>query len=238
MEYGMDVKNKDGINEVRLLHETIQPFKDLNGFQKHHRVPQTESIGNRQFLAEITAPDLDADLQQTYSSLRSGFGLKRKELTVTGPVDGAGVIVTPFFAYEINAFLCEEDVSRVAWRSAISQIRVPDHIFSDSFQNTFGNRFSILEVTTAAPLNIETIIDHVEDAELDSVSVNFDKDATWCEIRVANTQASVHVKDHSIRINSLVDGSPRKLLETFLDFQQQFLASLDCGGNPFMADSP
>lgn len=238
MDYNMDGKNNSGISEVRLLHETIQSFKNLNGFQKHHRVPQNDSVSDRQFLAELTAADLDADLQKTFSNLRSGFGFKRKELTVTGPVDGSGVIETPFFTYEINVLLCEDDVSQVAWRSAISQIRVPDHIFSDSFQKTFGNRFSIMEVSTSEPLNIEAIIDHVEEAELDSVSVNYDKDATWCEIRVAEAQASVNVRDTSIRINSLVDGSPRQLLETFLDFQQQFLASLDCGGNPFMADSP
>lgn len=233
----MDVKSTDQVSDVRLLQETIQSFKQLNGFQKHHRVPQTGSATDTQFLSEITAADLDADLQKTFSDLRSGFGFKRKELTVSGPADGGGMIVTPYFTYELNVFLLEEDPSQVAWRSAISNIQLPEQIFAAPFQRTFANRFFILEVSTSAPLDIEAIVDHVEDAELDSVSVNYDKDVTWCEIFVTKVQASVKVRDNSIRITSLDEVSPRQLLDKFLEIQQQFLASLDCGGSPFTADA-
>lgn len=233
----MDVQ-KDQISDVRLIHEKFQLFKDLNGFQKHHRVPQSGSASDSQFLAKLTESDLDLILQQTFSDLRKGFGFKRRELAVTGPADGDGVIVTPDFTFEVNVSLLEEDISKVVWRSAIANIRQPAQIFSESFRRTFGNRFVILEVSTSAPLDIEAIIDHVEDAELDEVSINYDKDVTWCEICVANAEASVKVRDNSIRINSHRDVSPRQLLETFLEIQQQFLASLDCGGNPFTADAP
>ncbi len=234
----MDVNKKDQISDVCLLQETVQPFKQLSGFQKHHRVPHMGSSSDIQFLADIAAADLDAELQKTFANLRSGFGFKRKELTVSGPAEGGGMIVTPYFTYELNVFLLEEDPSQVAWRSAVANILQPEQIFTDSFQRAFGNRFSVLEVSTSAPLDIEAIIDHIEDAELDSVNVNYDKDISWCEIFVAKAQATVKIRDCAIRVTSLEEVSPRRLLEKFLNIQEEFLASFDCGSHPFMADTP
>lgn len=233
----MDGNKTDQISEVRLLHEKIEPFKQLNGFQKHHRVPQTASASDSQFLAKITAADLDADLQQAFSKLRNKFALKRKEISVFGPDDGVGMIVTPHFSYEITVALHDEDPTQVAWRAAISNIQQPEQIFTESFQQIFGNRFSILELLTSAPLDIEAIVDHVEDTELDTVKVDYDKDSTWCEISVATANAAVKVCENSIRVVSHDEVSPRQLLEKFLNVQQQFLASLNLSGNPFLVDS-
>lgn len=130
----MDGNNKDQISNVCLLQETTQPFKQLNGFQKHYRVPHTGSSSDIQFLARIATADLDAELQETFAKLRSGFGFKRKELTVSGPDEGGGMILTPYFTYELNVSLLDEDPSQVVWRSAVANILEPEQIFTDSFR--------------------------------------------------------------------------------------------------------
>ena len=232
----MDVNKTDEISEVRLLNEKIEPFKQLNGYQKHHRVPQAFSENDLRFLATLTQSDLDADLQDKFSRLRSAFEFKRKEISVSGPDDGAGVIITPYFNYEILVAQADDDPTQVAWRRSISAIRQPEQIFGDSFRQTFGNQFSILEVSTVRPLDLESIVDHVEDAGLDSVSVNYDKDVSWCKIHVVQSLASVLLRPNSIRVSSRQEISPRQLVESFLDIQRKFMETLDCAGNSFLMD--
>ena len=234
----MERKDRNETSEVRLLDESTRPIERLNGFQKFHRIPDSSSVSNLQFLHQIATEDLETDLQKTFANLKKAFRFKRREIAVSGPLDGGGMIETPFFNYEINVLFSEHDNSRMVSRAAISNIREPNQVLSEAFQQTFGNRFSILEVSTSSPLNIGAIIDHVEDSNIESATVDYDKDVTWCEIRVPNVQACVKIRNNSIRIVRLVESSPQRLLETYQEIQQQFLASLDCGGNPFMADSP
>lgn len=233
----MDVNQSDQISDVRLLHEKIEPITSLNGFEKHFRVPQAANSTDLQFLARVSEADVDAELQKTFSKLRSAYGFKRKEMLVDGPVDGGGTIATPFFNYEVNVTFLEDDPSRIAWKTSVADIRLPEQIFTEGFHKSFGNRFSILEVSTTAALDLESIVDHVEAIELDSVSVNYDKDVTWCEIRIADTDASVRICENSIRVASRNEISPQELLESFLDIQRQFLATLNCAGNPFLVDT-
>ncbi len=237
----MDVETTDQsfgqIGDVRLINEYSERFKELRGFEKRHRVPQTVSAGDMQFVATLAEPQLHADLDKVFADLRSAFALKRRGISVSGPADGGGTIETPFFNYEIAVSQLESDPSRVVWRRSITDIRHPENVFDERFENVFGTQFSILEVATAEPLDLETIVDHVEDAELDSVKIDYDKELTWCEIQVAGSVAAVRIHSNSIRVSSRKDVSPRELLEAFVDVQQQFFESLRCGDSPFFVDT-
>ena len=234
----MERKDRKELSEVRLLDEVTRPIEQLNGFQKFHRIPDSSSVSNLQFLHQIAAEDLETDLQTTFAKLKTAYGFKRREISVSGPLDGGGMIETPFFDYEVNVLFSDHDISQMVSRAAICNIREPSQVLSAAFQQAFGNRFSILQVSTSSPLNIGAIIDHVEDSNIESASVDYDKDASWCEIRVPTVEACVTIRTNSIRINCLVESSPQRLLEAYQEIQKQFLASLDCGSNPFMADSP
>ncbi len=238
----MEVKTTDQshgqVGDVRLIYEFSERFKELKGFEKRHRVPQSVSAGDMQFVAAVAEPQLHEDLDKVFSELRSAFSLKRRGISVSGPADGSGIIETPFFNYEISISQMESDPSRVVWRRSITDIRQPENVFDERFEEVFGSQFSILEVATAEPLDLETIVDHVEDAELESVKIDYDKELTWCEIQVAGSVAAVRIHANSIRVSSRRDVSPRELLEAFVDVQQQFLESLSCSGSPFFVDTP
>ena len=90
------------IDAVRLVDERNEPVKQVSGFAKHHRVPTTCGAGDQRFIFELTHRDVDHDLQEVFKSLRTSYGLKRKEISVAGPEDGTGVITTPFFNYEFH----------------------------------------------------------------------------------------------------------------------------------------
>ncbi|MFK7768074.1 MAG: hypothetical protein AB8B55_12695 [Mariniblastus sp.] len=225
----------DRMDDVSLVDERNVPYKNLSGFQKHHKVPTSAGPGDHRYLCELAESDLDEDLQEVFAALRKSYGLKRKEISVDGPTDGRGVITTPFFNYEINISLLEDNPSRVHWQRSITSIREPGRIFAGPFEEVFGQRFTILEFNAKSPLDLEQIVDHIEDAELDTVNVDYDKDLTWCEVKILDSITSVMIEVSRIRVISRREISPESLLEAFTDIQQRFISTLSLNGIPFLA---
>lgn len=222
------------VSGVRLLDERITSYKDLAGYQKHHRVPTSISDGDQRFLIELADADLDQDLQDVFAALRKSFGLKRRELAVDGPTEGRGVITTPFFNYEIQVSQAPDDPGKVLWQRAITEIQEAARVFAGPFEEVFGARFSTLEVLTRAALDLENIVDHIEDAELKSVKLDYDKDLTWCEVQMVESIMSMLIESDRIRISSRREVPPQALLESFLEIQQQFMKTLNLSGVPFL----
>ena len=63
-------------DSVRLVCEQTTPIKQLEGFQKHHRVPTAASAGDQRFVCELAESQIDADMQDVFSALRKSYGLK------------------------------------------------------------------------------------------------------------------------------------------------------------------
>ena len=217
----------NSIEDVRLLEESSILVKELAGFQKQHRVPKTIGERDLRYIHEIAEAEIDAELQQVFSALRSAFKFKRKEISVMGPDEGGGVISTPNFNYELFLIHDAEDSSRVQWRRSITGIRTPSRVFCDEFTDVFGTRFRILEIATRDELEIEKIIDAFEDAEVDEMQIDYDKDATWCEIELAASATALRVSANCIRVQSQRALNPQSLLQAFLDVQEHFIEMLD-----------
>ena len=230
----MEGPKVERIGDVRLINEIVEPWKKLSSFQKHHRVPQTASHADHQFLSELAHRQLDDDLQHHFASLRSHYGLKRREITVSGPLDGVGTIELPFFTYEISVRQAGHDPAMIVWRRTINEIIEPAQIFAPAFYSTFANTFSILEIRLHSKLDMETIVDQIEDADSDSVSVDYDKDLTWCEIRIPDTLEVVRLCEDAIRVFSEREITPWQLLKSFSLIQNRFMESLNCDDNPFL----
>ena len=99
----MSNSDSENVDALRLIDQSSEPIKHINGFLKHHRIPTTRNAGDQKFVVDLTFEEIDNDLQATFRSLRQAYGLKRKEIQVHGPDDGMGVITTPFFNYEFHA---------------------------------------------------------------------------------------------------------------------------------------
>ncbi len=212
--------------QLRFVERRVEPVKQLPGFQKHHRVPTSATHSDQVFIANLAAPQLDEQLQQFFTDLRRAYGLKRKEISVDGPYEGTGIIQTPFFKFSIQMRLDENQPSQVVTTRSISDVVEPARIFAGPFDEVFGTRFHSLEVATSEPLDLEAIVDAIEDAENENVSVDYDKDLTWCEINVLNSATTVVIEENLIRIESTSDTTPQELLASFVSVQQQFIESL------------
>ena len=220
----------DGTTKLSFVEQRTEPIKQLPGFQKGYRVPTSANPSDQKFITKITEPILDEDLQDTFSALRKTFGLKRKEISVDGPFEGTGFVSTPFFDYEVNVSIDPETPSRVNFGRSISNIVDLGKVLDERFDDVFGKRFSTLIVEVAQELDLETIVDTIEDEDPEGVSVDYDKDLTWCEIQVLGSTATIVVQAYSIRVESVRETTPKQLLDLFTDIQQQFIAKLDLSG--------
>ncbi len=213
-------------DEVRLISESVIPIKELKGFSKGGRVPNSAGPGDVRYVVQLAKADFDADLEEKFGALRSAFGLKRKQLQVAEPDEGLGVITTPGFVYEVAISLDENKPGKVIWRRCVVGVTDPELLASEAFAEVFGGEFSILEVAVPGGLDVEAIVDCVEEADPETVKIDYDKDVTWCEIALTDSAAKVRVTSEAIRVSSRGETSPAELIEAYAEVQTRFLQSL------------
>lgn len=211
--------------EVKLLSERCQAIKELAGYRKLQR---GDTVPSPNQLARMAHADLESDLDARFKGLRSGFGFKRRNLTVDGPIDGAGTISTPAFRYHINVELDSSDTSRVIWRRVISDVVDAESVFSRSFLDVFTDEFRVLEIQLQDALNVEEIIDRVEEAGNDRIQIDYDRHASWCEIKTAAVDLAVRVQQGTIRVISSKSITPRNLVARYYEIQKQFIEDAAC----------
>ncbi|QEG20657.1 hypothetical protein [Mariniblastus fucicola] len=209
-------------SEIRLLSERKISLKTLSGYRKHFRVPAKGDTVSEKFLADLAEADLNEDLDNMFSSLRSGFGFKRKQLTATEPIGNFGEVATPGFTYEVSVSTIEDEPANVLWRRAISRIADADVVTCPEFEKTFGKQFNILELVLEKPIDVEDVIDEVEDCDDPDVKVDYEKDASWCRIEFRGRKEAIYVDAERIRVSSSGEISPADLIETFLSAHAQF----------------
>ena len=197
------------------------PVKSLSGYQKHLRLSSKEPVSDK-FLADLASSDLNDELDKAFKKLRSGFGFKRKELTATEPLENCGEVATPGFTYEVSVSPIEDEPANVLWRRAISRISDAETVTSPEFEKTFGTQFNILELALTEPVDVEAVIDEVEDSDDSTVSVDYEKDASWCRIEFRGRKESIHVEPDKIRVHSSGEISPTDLIEMFLSAHAEF----------------
>ena len=123
----------------------------------------------------------------------------------------------------------------VIWQRLITSIIEPARIFAGPFEEVFGQRFNEMEISINDELDLESIVDHIEECEPANLSIDYDKDLTWCEIEPAESGMTIVIKPRSLQIVSRKEISPQDLLNAFLKVQQDFIATMNLSGIPFLA---
>ena len=212
---------------ISFVSKQSRDIKSFSGFQKHHRLPAGHEASRMRFISEIAGADLDRNLGDVFRRMRSAFGLKRKDVVVSGPVDGTGTIVTSAFTYQVEVNPVEDDPGRIWWQRSIRTIEDHERLFSAEFDRVFGATFDTIQLDLPDSLDIESIIDHIEESDAQGVSVDYDKDATWCEIRIAESMSIMRISADSIIVTGLAEMKPRDLMEGFWQIRNRFLETLN-----------
>lgn len=217
----MDVNLPSSSILIRLLNIQTRSIKELRAFQKQHRVPASVKEGKK-FLHDLAQIEIQADLEEKFSALRNGFGFKRREVVVVDPDEGVGSIETPYFNYGFSISFLDQDPTRIRLQRVVKDIRETAAILNPVFVQVFGNQLNALELSFEQPLNLEAIVDAIEDQDSPEISVQYDKNLTWCEIHFADGSPPARVANNQLSIiSSLSTTTPADLLKMLADVQRR-----------------
>jgi hypothetical protein len=224
--------NAKQLRQIRLFNECELPVRRLSGFLKGHRVPDRVSSATEAFIAKISSDEVGEDLDKILIALRAAFNFKRKELEVrTG--DGGGSIITPYFDYDVTVSLNPNDTSEVIWRRQVLNIREPDMVLTEEFDEAFAGVFDTLEFSANKTIDIPSIVDQIEDLDADEISVSYDKSLDWCEITVNGMDATIRVTPDAISVTRHSGNSPKLLIESFFEVQKALIDTHQLKQLPF-----
>jgi hypothetical protein len=202
--------------------ETRSKVKDLSGFQKSFKLPESATPSAQKWIYRLAMDDLKAEVDGTYNALREQLGFKRKDLESTIGAEGIGFLRTPSFDYSVSVSLDPDEPSSVTWRREVSQISDAEVLRSDSFRKVFGGRLETLQFDFEKPIDLEELIDRIEDDPPPGVKVRVASDGSTCDVTVQGFAGRVHVERSSLRVEGPPGLTPESLVEQFFAFQRRF----------------
>ncbi len=212
---------------VALVREVRSRVRDLKGFRKSHQVPSQVNEHTNSFIGRIASDDISLDLESCFCDCRRLLNLKRVDLQVSGPDGGIGMIATPWFDYVVRATLAPDDASEVVWRRQVAEFRKPQELFTSGFSAVFRNTFDTVELAPTAAIDVAGLIDEIEKRSLKTIGIDYDRNTTWCHIRLSGVMGQVRLTSDRISLVLAQPQSPTTLLEAFLQVRSRF-AGIEC----------
>ncbi|MEO2027498.1 MAG: hypothetical protein ABGZ23_16615, partial [Fuerstiella sp.] len=194
----MESSAEQRVTNVTLVSEYRQRVRDLRGFGKAHSVPFANTDRTQSFVGRIAADEIGEDLDARFDEFRRNFRFRRNDLVVSEPENGEGAIATPWFEYRITVTHDPNEPSEVTWRRQITEFRDPVPLLSPEFAAVFGTVFDTVEFTPLEPIYIEAFIDSIEDRDDESISLDYNRQSTWCELATALIPGRLRVESDRV----------------------------------------
>jgi hypothetical protein len=211
------------LRHVSLAVRKTDSVEQLAGFRKHHRVPSEVNSHTQAFVGRLATPTIRNDLDQIFSQLRAAFRLKRKEIIASESASGEGEITTPYFRYGSAVYLNPDNASETIWQRDVSQITAPQQLLSDGFATVFDKLFDTVECTPPTPIDLVTLIDHIEAQDDSTVTLEYNRHLTFCELSLPGIESKIRVTQDSFRIVHPRARTARRLLESFFEVQRSLV---------------
>jgi len=196
--------------------------KELAGFQKSFKLPESATPSAQKWTYRLAADDLRAEIETTYNAIREHLGFKRKDLESTIGVEGIGFIRTPSFDFSVSVSLDPDDPVSVIWRREVSQMSDADVLRGEGFRRLFGGKLDTLQFDFEKPIDVEALVDRIEDDPPPGVTVRVASDGSSCDVTVQGFAGRVHVERSSMRVEGPPNLSPDSLVEQFFAFHSRF----------------
>ncbi len=81
----MSNSDSENVDALRLIDQSSEPIKHINGFLKHHRIPTTRNAGDQKFVVDLTFEEIDNDLQATFPFTSTSLRTEKKRNSGTRP---------------------------------------------------------------------------------------------------------------------------------------------------------
>jgi hypothetical protein len=212
-------KASNDINYMRRLGFTAkvdQRLTSLSGWRKTYRIPDRYTDSTQSFVSNCASDELKKDLDSVFEALKRAFKFGRRDLVVSQPEDGTGSIITPYFNYSVHIELNADDLGEVIWIRTVDSIVAPEQISTAAFSEVFDGVFDTLELSLPTKVQIEDFIDAVEAARITDVSLDYDRDATYCDIQIAGANGILRLSPGQLSLSHSAPTKTAKLIESFV----------------------
>ena len=200
---------------IMLVRQQPSRIRDLKGFRKGHQIPADVSEHTQSFVGRIAEEDLRQDLDARFEEFRRQLKFRRVEISVTDPLSGVGQISTPWFDYQVSVIHDANDATGVIWRRQLSEFRQIDKLDSAELTAVFGTTFDTGELSPPAAIDIAALIDHVEDEADERISLDYDRQATWCTVTIRGIAGQMKFTSERVALVIHQAQPPGKLLDSF-----------------------
>ncbi len=188
------------VSELTFLSTKVEPLRNLSGWKRSFRIPDRLNDATQRFVAQLSEHELKHDIDSIHDLLKVAFKFARRELDATGPADGAGTIITPYFNYSVSVSLNPDDPSEVNWTRTVNRIAAARKVASENFGQVFDYVFDTLQVSLPYLVNLEEFIDTVEAAEIPELKLQYDREVTHCDLEMEGVPAAVRLTPNELAI--------------------------------------
>jgi len=227
-DLGPLLKNRAGstldaerLKRIAFRSDRAGKLRDLAGFRKTFRIPETSTNAVQRFIARCAGDDIQMDLDLIFALSREQFNYRRKDVESSIDGDGRGSVRTPDFEYTLSVRLDEDDTTRVIWRRELGQLHDPGFLRSPGFAAAFGETFDELAFEFARPFDVPTLVDQMEEVPVPGAKLHVENEGAACEITLKGFAGKIRVSAHELSVKGKL-GNPSGLLDQFLAFLGQF----------------
>lgn len=191
-------------------------IKSLSGFKKgSHRMPDSVNSHAGSFVKQIGYNELCEQFEEVGHSIKSEFGLKRREFTASEVEDGSGKILTPNFEFTMTMGQDENDHTSYFILYTLENIGDPSILLTDAFSNVFSDTFTCLIFKNTSKQNIADLIDEIEDLDDESIYLDYPNDSSTCTISLQDQKGELKITSNSLRFTCEQAADTNELLGVF-----------------------
>lgn len=168
-------------------------------------------------------PELEEDVERRFTAVRKLFGYRRRDLNVAY-APGSGTLSSAQFEYRVAL---DVEADEIAWHREVIPAEGGWTLLAESkFQEAFGDLFEAVVCEFASPLNIPEIIDRLEDADDEGLSLDYDSRCEWLEVSPKGGSGKIRVEGNRVVLLGGAGSTPLALTRLFEQLKQFFVKAL------------
>ena len=211
-------------NQTRITGSAVGRIRKLEGFQKHHHVPDGQNDAAQGFVRKAGHPDVKNAADGLYNDIKSLFSYKRREFDYSCE-DGFAWVKTPDFDLQIKVDQCPEDPKNCILTTEIVALHNEAIASDERFHACFTHHCDQLIVEFTDPVQIEDKIDLIEDIPDLADALSYEPDGSAFELKLPELDLHIHVDVTAMTFQLLTLRNLGKLLE---HSQKAFDILADC----------